>query len=97
MGINVPPSAALLVQGVVVVAVSLPSSPGFFGVFEAAAVASLPLYGVTVSQAAAWAVAFHVVSFIPITIIGIVYFVKLGLTLDELGSAGKGGDTPDAR
>lgn len=89
VGIDVPLSAALFVQGVIVVAVSVPSSPGYWGLFETAAVASLPLYGVSKAAAVTWAITFHVVSFLPITMIGAYYFARLGLTLDELGSAGK--------
>jgi hypothetical protein len=94
VGIEVPLSAALFVQGVIVVGVSVPSSPGYWGLFETAALASLPLYGVSQSAAVTWAIAFHIVSFIPITLIGAYYFARLGLTMDELGSAGR--DTPVA-
>ena len=94
VGITAPFSATLFVQGVIVVAVSVPSSPGFWGLFETAALASLPLYGVSASAAVTWAIAYHVVAFIPITVIGAVYFARLGLTLDELGSAGTQGRDP---
>jgi hypothetical protein len=33
---------------------------------------------------------FHVVTFIPITLMGAYYFAKLGLTMGEIGSAGRG-------
>ncbi|MEP6494207.1 MAG: lysylphosphatidylglycerol synthase transmembrane domain-containing protein [bacterium] len=88
VGIDVPFAAALLVQGIIVVGVSLPSTPGFFGPFETAATWALPLYGVSASAAATWAIVFHVVSFIPITLIGAYYFARLGLTMGEIGTAG---------
>jgi uncharacterized protein (TIRG00374 family) len=84
-----PFSAALFLQGLIAVGVAAPSSPGFFGIFEALAVVGLGLYGVDKGPAATWGIAFHVVSFIPITIIGVIYFARLGLTFGELGSAGR--------
>jgi uncharacterized protein (TIRG00374 family) len=88
MGIDVSWSATLFVQGLIVVGVSLPSAPGYFGLFETAAVISLGLYGIDESAAVAWALVFHVVTFIPITLIGAYYFAKLGLTMGEIGQAG---------
>jgi glycosyltransferase 2 family protein len=89
LGINVSWSATLFVQGIIVIGVSLPSAPGFFGPFETAAVFSLGLYGISSSAAIAWALVFHVVTFIPITLIGAYYFAKLGLTMGEIGTAGR--------
>lgn len=84
--IDAPYSAALFLQGLIAVGVAAPSSPGFFGVFEWLAVLGLALYGVDKANATAWAVAYHVVSFIPITIIGAIYFARLGLTFGDFGT-----------
>jgi glycosyltransferase 2 family protein len=95
VGIDVPWSAALLVQGLIVISVSLPSTPGYFGLFEAAGVAGLSIYGVSATDATTWGLAFHIVSFIPITVLGAAYFARTGLTLSEISSAarGDGGDS----
>ncbi|HEX3865628.1 MAG TPA: lysylphosphatidylglycerol synthase transmembrane domain-containing protein [Gemmatimonadaceae bacterium] len=87
VGVDVPWSAALFVQGLIVVGVSLPSAPGFFGLFESAAVLALGLYGIGESAAVTWAIVFHVASFIPITVIGAYYFARLGMTMGDVGSA----------
>lgn len=84
LGIAAPFSAALFVQGLIVIGVALPSTPGFFGFFEAAAKAGLVLYGVSESLAVAWGLTFHVLSLIPITIIGTYYLLRSGLRLGEL-------------
>ena len=68
VGIDVPFTAALLVQGIIVFAVAVPSTPGFFGLFEAAAKAGLVIYGVQESLALAWGLTFHVLSLIPIVV-----------------------------
>ncbi|MEX2180241.1 MAG: lysylphosphatidylglycerol synthase transmembrane domain-containing protein [Gemmatimonadaceae bacterium] len=84
VGIDAPFTAALFVQGLIVIGVALPSTPGFFGLFEAAAVVSLSLYGVTESLAIAWALIYHVLSMIPITVFGLYYLARSGLKLGEL-------------
>ena len=87
VGIQVPIAATLFVQGVIVIGVALPSAPGFVGLFEGAAALALAVYGISQEQAVAWAIVFHVASFIPITLIGAYYFLRLGLHLGEIGSA----------
>ena len=88
VGIPAPFSAALLVQGIIAVAIALPAAPGFFGVFEVAAMAGLALYGVGTDKAISWALGYHILTFIPITVIGLVYFARLGLRFDQIGRAG---------
>ena len=39
-------------------------------------------------MAVTWAVGFHLLSFIPITLIGAYYFARAGLTFAELSKAG---------
>ena len=84
LGIDVPLSAAFFVQGLIVLAVALPSTPGFFGLFEAAAVTGLGFYGVDRSLAITWGFTFHVLSFIPITLIGLYYLARSGMKLGDL-------------
>jgi len=83
-GINVPWSATLLLQGIIVILVALPGAPGFFGQFEVGARVALGVYGVDGSQAVAWALVFHVASFIPITLIGGYYATRLGFTMSDI-------------
>jgi uncharacterized protein (TIRG00374 family) len=84
LGIDAPFAAALFVQGLIGLSVALPSSPGFFGVFEAAALAGLKLYGVSEAGAISWTLGFHILSFIPITVIGAWYFTRMHLHLSDL-------------
>lgn len=87
MGIEAPFSATLFFQGIVAIGVAAPSAPGFFGIFEAIAKATLPIYGVSEAQAVSWAIGFHILSFLPITLIGIYYFVRLGMHVGDLKRA----------
>jgi len=78
VGIDLPYSA---------VGVALPSAPGFFGVFEKLSTVGLAVYGVPAALATSWAIGFHILSFIPITVIGAWYFSRLGLHMKDIESA----------
>jgi uncharacterized protein (TIRG00374 family) len=86
-GIEVPWSATLFVQALTVIGVSLPSSPGYFGLFEAGAIVALKAYGVGETPAATWALVYHVVSLIPITLIGAYYFARAGISVSDINSS----------
>jgi uncharacterized membrane protein YbhN (UPF0104 family) len=76
-----------VLQGLIAIGVAVPSAPGFFGVFEALGREGLGLYGVEPTLAVTWAIGFHLLSFIPITLIGGYYFARLGLHFRDLGTA----------
>jgi uncharacterized protein (TIRG00374 family) len=63
-------SGALLMQGLLALGISIPSTPGFFGPFEAVIVAVLKLFGVPNDVAFSYAISFHLTSFVPITLLG---------------------------
>ncbi len=70
---------ALLVQGLLVVAVSVPSTPGYVGPFEAAIVAGLALYGVSEDRSFSYAIAYHATTFVPIVVLGLWSTVRTGV------------------
>jgi uncharacterized protein (TIRG00374 family) len=84
IGIDVSFTAALLVQGIIVFAVVVPSTPGFFGLFEAGAKTGLAIYGVHENLALAWGLTFHILSLIPIVVIGLYYLARSGVKLSDL-------------
>jgi uncharacterized protein (TIRG00374 family) len=86
VGITAPFSAALFLQAFIALGTAVPALPGFFGVFEYMSVQALAVYGVGQQQAATWAIGFHILSFIPITVIGAYYFTRLGIRMSELRS-----------
>lgn len=89
IGLDAPFSAALFLQGVISVGVAAPSTPGFIGVFEFFAVEGLRAYGVPKDLAATWALLFHTLSFIPITLLGAWYFVRGGIHMSDVRRAGE--------
>jgi glycosyltransferase 2 family protein len=77
-GIDAPFIAAVFLQSIIALAVSLPSAPGFFGLFEAAArVGLVDVWGVDASQAMAFALGFHLAGYFPVTFIGLYYVWRL--------------------
>jgi glycosyltransferase 2 family protein len=90
VGINASFSAALFLQSLLAGAVAAPSAPGFFGVFEAATKVALRVYGIDDTLAVSYALGYHLLSFIPITVIGFWYLGRMGLHLKELGDRGSG-------
>lgn len=91
VGIHAPFSAALVLQGIIAIGVALPSAPGFFGIFEYIGQQGLGLYGVDPTRATAWAIGFHLATFIPITVMGIYYFGRLGMHFRDIGEASSRG------
>ena len=79
---------ALLLQGVVVIGISVQLTPGFVGQFEAAIVAALALYGISNHVASSYAIAFHGVTFIPITLAGAWSLARTPVALSDLRGAG---------
>jgi uncharacterized protein (TIRG00374 family) len=72
-------AGALVLQGVLAFGIAVPSAPGYVGPFEAAITAVLAIYGIGASQAIAYAVGYHLTTFIPITLLGVWSATRTGL------------------
>lgn len=75
---------AIFLQSAIGVAVAIPSAPGFFGPFHAAAVWGLGLWGVEQSRAASFAIGFHLGGWVVVTALGAFYAVRLNVRLRDL-------------
>lgn len=76
---------ALFVQGIIGLGVAVPSAPGFFGTFHAAAVVGLAeVYGVGESRTLAFAFGYHLGGFIPVTAMGLWYAGRMGVSMKDL-------------
>lgn len=90
-GIEVNFAGALLMQGVLALGIAVPSAPGYVGVFEAAILLVLStLYGVSDDMAVAYALTYHVTTFIPITLLGLWSVARTGLGVKGLRQAAAG-------
>lgn len=77
-------TASVILQTFVVFGVALPAAPGFAGVFELAIVAAARLLGVPDTAAFSAALTYHVLTYIPITLLGAWSLSRTGLKLGEL-------------
>lgn len=80
-GLNYSFTAAVFFQGVLVVGVAAPSAPGFFGVYEfMAQLVLVGMWGANAASATAFAGAYHIAGYIPITLIGFYYARSFGVS-----------------
>ncbi|NJD17938.1 MAG: flippase-like domain-containing protein [Gemmatimonadetes bacterium] len=80
--------SAWFTEAVVGFGVALPSAPGFIGTFHASANFALSnVYGVEEARSLAFAFGYHFGGWIPITVIGVAYAWRLGLSLGDVGAA----------
>jgi len=87
-GIHTGLVSAWFTEAVVGFGVAIPSAPGFIGTFHASANFALSgVYGVEEARSLAFAFGYHFGGWIPITVIGLVYAWRLGLSLDDVGAA----------
>jgi uncharacterized protein (TIRG00374 family) len=75
--------ALMLMNGIVNLAATLPSAPGYIGTFDAPGIALLTAYGVPGGIAAGYTLVLHVALWLPITLLGAYYFTREGLKWGE--------------
>ncbi len=83
-GIEVPGSGPYFVLSIVALGLALPSSPAFVGTFQWLTERALAVYGVSKSLSLSFSSVFHLITFAPVTIVGLAYFLKEHLTWNEL-------------
>jgi glycosyltransferase 2 family protein len=74
-GLDLPLLAAVTVLAFVGLGVSLPSSPGFIGIIQAAAVLALSFFGVPRADALSFSLLMHASQFLPVTVWGLALLV----------------------
>ena len=68
--------ALMLMNGIVNLATTLPSAPGYIGTFDAPGIALLTAYGVAGEVAAAYTLVLHAALWLPITGLGVYYYLR---------------------
>ncbi len=76
--------ALMLMNGIVNLATTIPSAPGYVGTFDAPGIAVLVAYGVPQALAAGYTLVLHVALWLPITALGAYYALKAGLRWGEV-------------
>jgi glycosyltransferase 2 family protein len=82
--LSVGPALGTLILLGINLAMALPSMPASAGAFEGGATLVLMLSGIAKGPAVAFALLYHVVQIVPVTIVGFAVISKVGLTLDRL-------------
>lgn len=86
-GISANFAGALLLQGVLVFGIAVPSTPGYVGVFESAIKAVLLVLGVSADRAVAYGVTYHATTFLPIVLLGVWSLLTTSIRLRDLREA----------
>jgi len=81
---SVPFFALMLMNGIVNLATTIPSAPGYVGTFDAPGIAVLKAFGVEGGLAASYTLVLHVALWLPITALGLYYFGKESLSWNSL-------------
>ncbi|HXJ21274.1 MAG TPA: lysylphosphatidylglycerol synthase transmembrane domain-containing protein [Polyangia bacterium] len=91
-----PALAAVILLGINL-ALAVPSSPAGAGAFEGAVVVVLTLAGLGKSEAVAFALLYHLIQVVPVTLAGALVVWRAGLTLDRLPAAVEAQASPITR
>jgi uncharacterized protein (TIRG00374 family) len=75
---------AMVVQSVASLGVSIPSSPGFVGTFQAAVVKALSAFHVDKDLAVSYSIGYHVTQYVPVTLFGFWLFWRANLSWRDL-------------
>ncbi|MGH7899236.1 MAG: lysylphosphatidylglycerol synthase transmembrane domain-containing protein [Candidatus Binatia bacterium] len=75
---------ALALTTFVAIAVSIPGGPGFIGMFQVGCIVALEVYGVSRSAAFSYSVFVHVLQFATTVGLGLFFFLRENLSLNEI-------------
>ena len=81
--LHLPWISGWVVLAFVGLGVSIPSAPGYVGVFHAAALLAVRVFGVSEAEGLGFAIVFHASQFIPVTLVGWVFLLREQLSLSE--------------
>jgi len=82
--INLPIYVYLFVVITVNLGIMIPSAPGYVGTFEFFCMSVLALFSIEKNIALSFAIVLHAILFIPITILGMIYFYKEDLSFSKI-------------
>jgi hypothetical protein len=81
--LDLPPTASFVLMVVCALGVMLPSGPGFVGTFEVAAKYGLLLFNVSEDVAVSYALFYHAVQFVPVTLLGFYHLWRENFSLSR--------------
>jgi glycosyltransferase 2 family protein len=87
--------AAAVVLVVMALGTMIPAAPGYIGTLQAAGTLALVQYGVPQAAAFSFTVLYHAGQWLPVTVIGLIVFMRENLSLRRLGDLSAAVDGPD--
>ena len=79
--------ALMLMNGIVVLATTIPAAPGYVGTFDAPGIAVLQAYSVPPAIAAGYTFTLHAALWLPITLLGVFYMARQSIGWRDFGKA----------
>ena len=83
-GIDFPFSGSFLMQALLVIGIAVPTPGGIGGFHEAYRIGVTTFFGASNDAAVGAAIVLHAISFVPVTIVGVIFMVRDGLSLAGL-------------
>ena len=80
--------ALMLMNGVVNLATTLPSAPGYVGTFHYVCQMTLAYFGVPASSALSYATLVHAINFVPVLLVGMVFSYYEGVNKSTISEKG---------
>lgn len=87
--ISVPWYAGLVLLVITAIGIMVPAAPGYIGTMNVACVAGLALFGYGKDHAVPFSWFYWAGQWLPVTVVGLVYLSREGLSLRSLGQAGE--------
>ena len=86
---SVPFYVLMLMNGVVNLATTIPSAPGYVGTFDAPGIEVLEQYGVARALATSYTLVLHAALWLPITLLGFYYMGRESVSWEDFGIAAR--------
>ncbi len=92
-GMDVSFLVLMLMNGLVNLATTLPSAPGYVGTFDTPGIETLAAFGVPRNLAASYTLTLHAALWVPVTVVGAYFFWREQLQWDDFKRAQQGADS----
>ena len=90
--VPVTPTAGMIITGVIAIGVTIPSSPGYFGVIQYCFAISMSAQGLDIDPSLVLGASlyYHISMYIPVTVLGLHYLHSLGMRVSDLNKVADG-------
>jgi uncharacterized protein (TIRG00374 family) len=88
-GLSVPWYAGLILLVVTAFGIMVAPTPGYVGAIQFACIVGLELFGVDRATGFSYSIYYHLTQFLPITLVGLYYLGRQGMSLSEVAAASR--------